>query len=127
MERGMKSKICIALATVAAVTLCSSAVAMARGGGGHGGGGHGGGIGGFAGHAGLAGGMGFAPGRAGGFRGMAGRPLGLHGDRFAFARRPFLRNRFAFFGGVYPYPYYSDGCYSRVWTPWGWRWNDLCY
>ena len=34
------------------------------------------------------------------------------------------RNRFAFVGGGWPY---YDDCYTRVWTPWGWRWNYVCY
>jgi hypothetical protein len=54
------------------------------------------------------------------------------GNRFAFRDRDrffhhrFFRNRFAFFGVGYPYGY-ADGCYSRVWTPWGWRWRYVCY
>jgi hypothetical protein len=49
-------------------------------------------------------------------------------NRFAFRNRffhhRFFGPRFAFVG--YPYGYY-DGCYSRVWTPWGWRWRYVCY
>ena len=52
-------------------------------------------------------------------------------DRFAFRDRDrfhhrFFRNRFAFFGAAYPYGYY-DNCYTRVWTQWGWRWQNVCY
>ena len=75
------------------------------------------------------GGMGFgshsALGHAGGFGGVAtGRPRDFRGDRFAFRRGPFFRDRFAFLGG-YPYFYYDD-CYSRVSTPWGWRLTFVC-
>ena len=129
----MTNKIWITLAMVTAVTVYSSVAATARGGGGHGVGGHGvgghgGGPGGFTGNGGFAGGMGvrgyFAPEQAGGSHSVAGRPLSLRGDRFAFARSPF-RDRFSLFGA--PYPYYSDVCYSRVWTRWGWRWSDVCW
>jgi len=51
------------------------------------------------------------------------------GNRFAFRDR----DRFFIIGSLetdLPFsawlPYgYADGCYSRVWTPWGWRWRTL--
>jgi hypothetical protein len=61
------------------------------------------------------------------------QPMGVNAGRFAFAhhhrfasRHRFPGNRFAFIGGAYPYGY-DDDCYSRVWTPWGWRWQNVCY
>ena len=46
-------------------------------------------------------------------------------NRFAFRRHRFFRNRFAFgFGAAFPY---YDSCYASVWTPWGWRWTNVCY
>jgi hypothetical protein len=116
----MIRKMVIALAAVAAVTAGLSFGAAAM---------HGGGIG----HGGF-GGAGFghaAFGHPGGFgASMGARSFGLRGDRFAFRdrfdfRRPFIRNRFAFIGG--PFPYGDDDCYSRVWTRWGWRWTSACY
>jgi hypothetical protein len=130
-------KIAIALAAVAVVTVGStlSASAMHGGGGmGHGGMGHGGMGHGGMGHGGMsgfghAGGFG-AMARPGGFAGVV-HPMGMRrghvvvGDRFHFRHR-FVRNRFAFIGVGVPYGYYDD-CYVRVWTPWGWRWNYVCY
>ena len=50
-------------------------------------------------------------------------------ERFAFRRfafhRPSFGPQFAFYGGR-PYAY-SGSCYSRVWTPWGWRRRWACY
>jgi hypothetical protein len=109
---------CAAAAMVAALSLPD--VAIARGGGGHGGGGHGGG-----GHGGGMGrgGFGFGGGRAIGFAAVHPGVAFGHG----FHGRPFfVRNRFAFVGGGgYPYGYY--GCYTRVWTAWGWVWRNACY
>ena len=34
-------------------------------------------------------------------------------------------NRFAFFGGPFAYAAY-DSCWSRVWTPYGPQWVDVC-
>jgi len=137
----MMRKIAIALAAVAVVTAGStlSASAMHGGHGGGFGGGHGGGFGGghFGGHFGGFGHPGMAgPGAFGG------RPAMFHGNhfignrfafnRFAFRDRDrffhhrFFRHRFAFLGAGFPYGSY-DGCYSRVWTPWGWRWRYVCY
>src|SRR5713226_4625232 len=127
----MMRKIAMALAAVAVVTAGStlSASAMHGGGGGHGGGFGGGHFGGFGG--------GHFGGHFGGFGhpGMA-RPAVFHsdhfGNRFAFRDRDrffhhrFFRHRFAFFGAGFPYGY-DDGCYARVWTPWGWRWRYVCY
>jgi hypothetical protein len=99
------------LAAVAAVTAGSASTASARfGGGGHfGGGAHFGGGGGHFGH----------------FGGGFGHPGFAHfgHDRFVGHR---FGPRFGVFGVGYPYGY-GDGCYSRVWTPWGWRWQYVCY
>jgi hypothetical protein len=113
----MMRKMLILLASIAAVTTGSIAIAAAHGGGG---GGHGG-------FAGIGGGGHFAIGHPGGFSGVAGpHSFGIRGDRFGFRRGPLFRDHFAFFGG-YPYPYYYDSCYSRAWTPWGWRSSYVCY
>jgi hypothetical protein len=122
MEDIMVRKTAIAL--TAAVVIAgspSSVLAMHGGGGGHGGMGHGGFAAGF-GHAAMA-----HPGGLGGFAAV--HPMGMHGARFAVAdrfhfRHRFDRNRFAFIGAGWPY---YDDCYTRVWTPWGWRWNYVCY
>jgi len=123
----MMRKMLMSLVAAACLTAGSIVVAAAHGGGGGHGGGHGG-FGGMGGGRGSFGGVGaggnFAVGHPGGF--AAPRSLGFHNDRFGFRRGPFVRSRFAFFGG-YPYPYYYDSCYSRVWTPWGWRWTYVCY
>jgi hypothetical protein len=108
----MIRKVVMALAAVAMVTAGHASTALARGGfgGGHfGGGGH---IGGFA-----------RPGVA--FHGnhFVGRPF-VH-DRFGHFRHRFGQ-RFAVFPGGY-YGDYGDSCYGRVWTPWGWRWQYVCY
>jgi len=123
VEVTMMRKMAIALAAAAVVTAGStlSASAMHGGGMGHGGMGHGG----------FAGGVGHvAMARPGGFGGFAAvHPMGMRGGRVVVANRVhfrhrFVRNRFAFVGvGL---PYYDD-CYTRVWTPWGWRWNYVCY
>ena len=121
----MVRKIAMALAAVAVVTAGSTLSASAMHGGGFGGG-H------FGGHFG-----GFGWGHFGGFGhpGMSGPAFHSNhfvGNRFAFRDRDrffhhrFFRNRFAFFGVGYPYGY-ADGCYTRVWTPWGWRWRYVCY
>jgi hypothetical protein len=34
-------------------------------------------------------------------------------------------HRFAFFGAPFVYASY-DSCWRRVWTPYGWRWADVC-
>jgi hypothetical protein len=99
----MVRKISITLATVAAIIagLPLTAAAMGM---------HGG----FAMHG------GFHPGIA------AAHPFGFHEHGFAFRHRPFFRDRLAVFGLGYPYPSY-DPCYTRVSTPWGWRWSYICY
>jgi hypothetical protein len=116
----MMRKIAIALAAVAVVTAGSTLSASAM----HGG--HGGGF-----------GRGHFGGHFGGFGHphMAGPAMfhGNHfaGNRFAFRDRDrffhhrFFRHRFAFIGAGFPYGY--DSCYTRVWTPWGWRWRYVCY
>ncbi len=115
----------IACATAAMLAALSVPdVAIARGGGGHGGGGHGGMGGGGMGHGGGMGrgGFGFGGGRAIGFAAVHpgfGFGHGFHG------RHVFVRNRFAFIGGS-GYPGYY-GCYTRVWTSWGWSWVNVCY
>jgi len=52
-------------------------------------------------------------------------------NRFAFNNRfhhRFFRNRFAFFVGAgLPFYSYYDDCYARVWTAWGWQWQNVCY
>jgi hypothetical protein len=99
-------------------------------GGGHMGGGWGGhGMGG--GWSGHAVGMGFASRAAVAHVGPVGfagaRSWAWHGNHlnhFPF-RHHFVRNRF-FIGAPYAYAYYDDGCYTRVWTAWGWRWTNVC-
>jgi hypothetical protein len=138
------------MAGVLGTTLAIASPALAfRGGGG--GGMHGGGMGGGA-HFG-GGGMHF--GSMGGgthFGAMGGgvRFGGTHfnGGRFAATRfahagfaprfsRVALRDRgrffhhhrfhrFAFVGAPFIYADYYDGCWRRVWTPYGWNWTDVC-
>jgi hypothetical protein len=127
------------IAGVLGATLAMSSPALAfRGGGG---GMHGGGIGGM--HSGgmhsgmgmhsggLRGGMHFSGGR------FAGAPFARAGvsprfSRFAFRSRfashRFFRHRFhrfAFVGAPFAYAAY-DGCWRRVWTPYGVQWIDVC-
>jgi hypothetical protein len=97
----MMRKMVIALAAVAVVTAGSTIGASSRGMG------HGG-YGGGSSHAAVA-----HPGHA------------VHGDRLDFRHR-FHRNRFAFIGVGLPHGY-DDDCYTRVWTPHGWRWRSVCY
>jgi hypothetical protein len=112
----MMRKVMMALAAVAVVTIGAGSTASAFHGGfggGHFGGGRFGG-----GH----------PGGAGAFHGhFSGGHFG-HGrfDHDRFRHR--FGNRFFFYGDVYPYGYYTDdGCYTRVWTRWGWNWQYVCY
>jgi hypothetical protein len=151
----MVRKTIIALMALAAVGFATPAGVFARGGGGgHGGGGggfHGGG-GGFGGgmHTGGVGGMRFSGAPAGGMR-FAGVPGGgmsagrsvfaPGGNRFvgrqaftpqfhrSFAFRHHHRfhrfHSFAFIGAPFAYAAY-DGCWRKVWTPYGWRWADTC-
>jgi hypothetical protein len=136
----MRHRNIIIAGIAAAALMAASATALARGGGmggGHMGGGHMGGMGGMhmgGGWGGHVGGMGLAGhaafGRVGpvGFAGA--RSLAWHGNHVAFGHFPFrhrffVRNRF-FFGAPYAYAYYNDGCYTRVWTPWGWQWANVC-
>lgn len=121
-------------ATIAALMATASPV-LARGG--HGGGGHfGGGM-----HAGGFGGM-----RAGGMGGARFGHVGgpaFGGARFAHAaigprfagagwhgRHAFHHHhhfrRFAVFGAPVIYAGYYDGCWRRSWTPYGWRWVNVC-
>jgi hypothetical protein len=116
----------------------------------HGGGGmHGGGFGGMRGGGGFAGmrggGMflgnsGFHGGQGsmGAGRGTAfapaihrfgGAPVGFRHNLafrhdFGFPHRH-TRN-VAFFGAPFFYGDYSDGCWRRVWTSYGWQWANLC-
>ena len=54
-------------------------------------------------------------------------------DRFG-DRRFFFNRNFAFFGApfafgvpfAYDYAAYGNGCWRRVWTPYGWRWSNIC-
>lgn len=117
----MMRKIAIVLAAAALVTAGSASTASARfGGGGFGGGFHGG----FH-SSGFGGGF-----HSGGF-GHSFGPGFHHFDHARFARfdhdRRFFGRRFGVFGVAYPYGYYDDGCYARVWTRWGWRWQYVCY
>jgi hypothetical protein len=132
----MLRKILITLAALAAATALPTGGALARGGmGGMGGMSHGGmgGMGGMGragmgiGHASFAHGPGFVGTRP--F--SAARPIAFTGH-FAHNRPFFFRhhfhNRFFFAAGFpYAYGYYDDGCWTRVWTPWGWRWRSVCY
>ena len=117
----MMRKIAIALAAVTVVMAGPTLSAAAM----HGG--HGGGFGGhFGGH---VGGFGHPHMAGPAFHGspFVGHRFGV--NRFAFRDRfhhRFFRHRFAFLGVGFPYGYY-DSCYSRVWTPWGWRWRYVCY
>lgn len=135
-------------------TLALASPAFARGGGGGGGGGHGGGgMGGGHGGGGWGGGGMHAGGMGGGmhFGGMGGGPrfgamnggMRFSGTRFATAPHAFTPrfsrfafrdhrffhhhrfNRFAFVDGPYAYAGY-DTCLSRVWTPYGVRWINVC-
>jgi hypothetical protein len=134
------------IAGVLGTTLAVASPALAfRGGGG--GGMHGGGMGGGAHFGGGGGGMHFG-GMGGGahFGAMGGgmRFGGTHfnGGRFAHAgvsprfsrfafrdRGRFFHHRFhrfAFVGAPLIYAGYYDGCWRRVWTPYGWNWTDVC-
>jgi hypothetical protein len=134
-------KLMIVLVAIATIGAGATLPAFARGGGGHGGGGHGGhgGRGHSMSHAGIGHAAGI--GRAGFARaslanpGMgrvgAARPLGWHGHRFAAGHKFAFRHhrfhrRFAFIGASFGYGLYDD-CITRVWTPWGWRWTNVCY
>src|ERR1700731_1628645 len=54
-------------------------------------------------------------------------------DRFG-DRRFFFNRNFAFFGApfafgvpfAYDYAAYGNGCWRRVWTPYGSRWSNIC-
>jgi hypothetical protein len=140
-----KRNLIIAIAAGVAFTLAPLADAFARGGGG---GGHGG-MGGGGGHGmGMGGGRGMGMGMGMGGRGMAfashgpiGRvgPIGMtgarsmawHGNHVAFGhhfRHHRFHNRFFFAGAPFAYAsYYDDGCYARVWGPYGWHWTNVCY
>jgi hypothetical protein len=126
---GMNNKLLsclIAGALSATLALASPALARGGGGGGHGGGGggmHGGGGGMHGG--GMGGGMHFAA--MGGSAHFGGPHFG-HAGRFAFRDGRFHHrfNRFAFFGAPY-YTYAAyDGCWRRVWTPYGLQWSNVC-
>jgi hypothetical protein len=107
-----------------ATTLALASPALARGGGG-GGGGHGYGGGGHYGGmhvGGMGGGMHFSGARfAGAHFAHAGFSPRFHG-RDHFHHR---FHRFGFFGAPYAYASY-DGCWRRVWTPYGLQWANVC-
>jgi hypothetical protein len=143
-EVSIMRKLMIVLAAIATIGVGATLPAFARGGGGHGGGGHGGMGHGGMGHGGMGrggmggGGFGRAAGighpgvaraafaRPGGIGRVGGvRPHGRHGNRFAFRHHRFHR-RFAFIGAGFGYSAY-DSCIAPVWTPWGWRWTNVCY
>lgn len=125
----MVRKILIALAALAAVTAVPTVGAFARGGG------HGGmGMSMSHGSMGVSH-MSFAhPASFAGVRTFSGaRPIAFAGNHVAFNHlhhvpfRHHVHNRFIFAAG-FAYPYaYDDGCWARVWTPWGWRWRSVCY
>jgi hypothetical protein len=127
----MVRKILVALAALAAVTAVPTAGAFARGGG-HGGMGMGMGMS----HSSMGvSHMSFAhPASFAGPRTFSGaRPIAFAGNHVAFNHlhhvpfRHHVHNRFIFAAG-FAYPYaYDDGCWARVWTPWGWRWRSVCY
>jgi hypothetical protein len=138
------------VAAAFAASLAFGSPVLARGGGGFGGGGHGGfGGGGFGGghfgggsmHMGGMGGAHFGGASFGGAH-FAGGPMahaafaprlagaGFHGRPFIGRHAFFFRHhrRFAFFGAPFIYAGYGyyDGCWQRNWTPWGWRWANVC-
>lgn len=51
------------------------------------------------------------------FRDHRGRFFHHRFNRFAFVGAPFI------FASDY---YYDDGCWRRVWTPYGWNWTNVC-
>jgi hypothetical protein len=115
-------------------TLALASPAFARGGGGGMGGGHGGGMGGGMHGGGMGGGMHFG-GMGGGTRFSGGHFAGAHFARPGFSPR-FSRlafrdgfhhrfHRFAFVGAPLVYASYNS-CLRKVWTPYGWRWVDVC-
>ncbi|SRR5437879_5624341 len=124
----MVRKIVIALAATAAIVAGSAFDASARMGGM---GGHSGGSMGRSGmgHVGMGPG-GFARMSPGFSRAAVGHPssfarVGVAHPRFAFRDHRFrFRNRL-FFAAAFPYGY-SDGCYERIWTRWGWRLINVC-
>ena len=86
---------------------------------------HGGGMGGGMRGGGMGGGMHFAA--MGGGAHFAG-PHFAHVGRFGFRDRDHFHHRFhrfAFFGAPYAYAAY-DGCWRRVWTPYGPQWANVC-
>jgi hypothetical protein len=87
---------------------------------------HGGWTGGGARFAAIGGGPHFGGARFAGAS-FAHRGFGPRFSRFGFhGRGHFHRfNRFAFFGGPFLYADY-DSCWSRVWTPYGPQWANLC-
>jgi hypothetical protein len=102
--------------------------AMGMGGLGMGGGMHAGAMGGGMHFGGMNGGAHFSGGRfAGAHFAHAGfsprfSSFGFRGRGHFFHHR---FNRFAFFGGPFLYAAY-DGCWRRVWTPYGPQWADVC-
>ena len=68
-------------------------------------------------------GFGFGGGRMGGMGVAAAHPAMVFGHGFHGHHR-FVRNRFAFVGVGGGWGY---GCYTRVWTYYGWVWRNVCY
>jgi hypothetical protein len=48
------------------------------------------------------------------------------GRQFAFRHHRHFRD-FAFLGVPYASDYGYDGCWRQTWTPYGWRWRNICY
>jgi hypothetical protein len=77
------------------------------------------------GHAGFGfGGGHFGGGHFGGMHVATAHPVMMFGHGFHGHHR-FFRNRFVFVGGGGGWGY--SGCYTRVWTYWGWTWRNVCY
>jgi len=135
----MKSKLlgCLAATALgAAIVVATPAMAFRGGGGFHGGGFRGGGMhfggGGFHGRM-FAGPRVFAPGgsRFVGAPFARGHVFGHRFNNFAFRHRHRFRN-FAFLGvpflyDDYNYDAYGTGCWTQIWTGYGWQWANVCY
>jgi hypothetical protein len=85
---------------------------------------HGGGWGGGMHFGGMNGGAHFSGGHFAGAR-FAHAGFSPRFSRFGFHDRGRFHHRFGFFGGPYAYADY-DSCWSRVWTPYGPQWTNLC-
>jgi hypothetical protein len=51
--------------------------------------------------------------------------VGVAHPKFA-SKHHRIHNRFFVFAGGYPYSYYYNSCYERIWTRWGWRLTYVC-